>query len=166
MLEFLKPPFLVLHFSYYTYMTFMTMLYIYDLHDNVVCNIATYADDTTLYSKCDQTFDLGQQLELAPELEFDIQDTVDRVRKWLVDFNAGKTHQVLFDQSNNTGAIDLKVDESVLEENVSFKMPWLMLSPKLCWGSYIISIAKTVLRKIGALIHSMKFLSPKVALYL
>ena len=31
---------------------------------------------------------------------------------------------------------------------------------------YIISIAKTASKKIGALIHSMKFLSPEVALYL
>ena len=38
-------------------------------------------------------------------------------RKWLVDFNAGKTQLVSFDQSNNTGAIDVKMDESALEEN-------------------------------------------------
>ena len=29
-------------------------LYINDLPDDVICNIAIYADDTTLYSKCDQ----------------------------------------------------------------------------------------------------------------
>ena len=38
-------------------------------------------------------------------------------RKWLVDFNAGKFRLVSFDQCNNTGAVDLKMDESVLEEN-------------------------------------------------
>ena len=32
-------------------------------------------------------------------------------------------------------------------------------------GSYIISIAKTASKKIGALIRSMNFLSPEVALY-
>ena len=42
----------------------------------------------------------------------------------------------------------------------------LSFSSKLDWGSYIITIAKTVCKKIGALIHSMKFLSPEVALYL
>ena len=42
----------------------------------------------------------------------------------------------------------------------------LTLSSKLDWSSYIISIAKTASKKIGALIHSMKFLSPKIALYL
>ena len=78
--------------------------------------------------------------------------------KWLVDFNAGKTQW-----PNNTGAIDVKMDGPVLEEKSSFKMLGLAFSFKLDWGSYIISIAKT---STGALIHSMKFLSQEVALYL
>ena len=53
------------------------LLYINDLPDDVICNIAIYADDTTLYPKCDQTSDLWQQLELASELESVLQDTVD-----------------------------------------------------------------------------------------
>ena len=92
------------------------LLHINDLPDNVICNIAIFADDTTLYSKCDQASDLWQQLELASELESDLRDTVDWGRKWLVDFNAGKTQLVLFDQSNNTGAIDVKMDGSVFKE--------------------------------------------------
>ena len=36
-------------------------------------------------------------------------------RKWFVDFNAGKSQLVSFDQSKNTGAIDVKMDWSVLE---------------------------------------------------
>ena len=55
---------------------------------------------------------------------------------------------------------------SVLEEKPSFKMLGLTFSSKLDWGSYIISIAKTTSKKIAALIRSMKFLSPEVALYL
>ena len=39
-------------------------------------------------------------------------------------------------------------------------------SSKLCWGSYIISIAKFVSIKIGTLIYSMKFLPPEIAMYL
>ena len=42
----------------------------------------------------------------------------------------------------------------------------LTSSLKLDWGSYIISIAQTVSKKIAALIRSVKFLSPEVALYL
>ena len=46
---------------------------------------------TTLYSKYDQASDLWQQLELASELESDLQDTADWGWKWLVDFSTGKT---------------------------------------------------------------------------
>ena len=66
------------------------LLYINDLPDNVICDIAIYADDTTLYSKCDQASDLWQQLELASELESNLRDTVDWGKKWLVDFIAGR----------------------------------------------------------------------------
>ena len=142
------------------------LLYINDLPDDVICNIAIYADDTTLYSKCDQASDLWQQLELASELEFDLRNTVDWGRKWLVDFNPGKTQLVSFDRSKNTGAIDVKMDGSVLEEKTSFKMLGLTFSSKLDWGSYIFSIAKTASKKIGALIRFMKFRYPEVGLYL
>ena len=57
------------------------LLYINDLPDDVICNIAIYADDTTLYSKCDQASDLWQQLELTSELESDLWDTVDWGKK-------------------------------------------------------------------------------------
>ena len=89
---------------------------------------------------------------------------MDWCKKWLVDFNAGKTQLVLFDWSNNSGSIDVKMDGSVLEEKSSFKMLGLTFSSKLDWGSYIISIAETASKKIGALIHSM-FISLEVALY-
>ena len=142
------------------------LLYINDLPGDVICNTALYADDTTLYSKCDQAFHKWQQLELAFELEFDLRDTVDWGKKWLADFNAGKTELVSFDGLNNNGSIDVKMDGSVLEEKSSFKMLGLTFSSKLDWGSYIISIVKTASKKIGALICSMKLLSPEVALYL
>ena len=60
----------------------------------------------------------------------------------------------------------MKMDESVLDEKSSFKMLGLTFSSKLDCRSYIISIAKTVSKKIEALIRSIKFLSPEVALYL
>ena len=63
MLEFLKGPFLVLNFSSCT---------INDLSDDVICNINICANDTTLYSNCDQASDLWRQIELASELESDL----------------------------------------------------------------------------------------------
>ena len=103
------------------------LLYINDLPDDVICDIAIYADDTTLYSKCDRASDLWQQFELASELESDLQDTVDWGEKWLVDSNAGKTQLVSFD---NTGSIDVKMDWSVLEKKSSFMMLGLNFSSK------------------------------------
>ena len=100
MLEFLKTPSIL--------SPTLFLLYINDLPDDVICDITIYADDTNLYSKCDQASDLWQQLKLASELEFDLRDTVDLGRKWLVDFNGGKNQLVSFDRSNNTGAIDVK----------------------------------------------------------
>ena len=41
---------------------------------------------------------------------------MDLGRKWLVDFNARKTQLVSFDRSNETSAIDVNMDGSVLEE--------------------------------------------------
>ena len=142
------------------------LLCINDLPDDVICDTANYADDTTLYSKCDGASDLWQQLEVASKLESDLRDTVDWGKKWLVDFNARKTQLVSFDQSNNNGSIDVKMDESVLEEKSSFKMLGSTSLLNWDWGSYIISIAKTASKKIGALIRFMKFHSPEVALYL
>ena len=122
------------------------LLYINDLPDDVVCNIAIYADDTTLYSNCDQASDLWQQLELASERESDLWYTVEWGKRWLVDFNAGRTQLVLFDWSNNNGSIDKKMDGSVLEEKLYFKI--LGWPSKLDWDSYIICIAKTAYKKI------------------
>ena len=89
MLEFLKAPFLVLHFSYYTLMTSLMMLSVILLSLLMI-----------LPSMCDQASDLWQQLELAFELEYDLRDTVDWGNKWLVGFNAGKTQLVSFDRFN------------------------------------------------------------------
>ena len=57
------------------------LLHINDLPDDVICYIAIYADDTTLCLKCDQAFDLWQQLKLASELESDLRNTMDWGKK-------------------------------------------------------------------------------------
>ena len=100
----------------------LSLQHINDFPDDVIGNIVIYADDSTLYSKCDQVSDMWQQLELASELESDLQVTVDWGKKWLIDFNAAKTQLVSFNRCNNNGTIDVKMDGSVFEEKSSFKM--------------------------------------------
>ena len=89
-----------------------------DLFDDVLCGIAIYADDTTLYFKCDQASDLWQQIELASE-------HCGLGRKWLVNFNTGKIQVVCLRGSNNTGAIDVKMDEHVHEKKFIFLDAWV-----------------------------------------
>ena len=52
------------------------LLYVNDLPDDFICNIAIFADDPSLYSKCDQPSYLWQELELASELESDLRETL------------------------------------------------------------------------------------------
>ena len=133
----------------------LIVLYINDLPDDVICDIAIYADDTTLYSDhfdLYATRHLWQQLELASELESDLLDTAYWGKKWLVDFNVAKTQLVSFDRSHNNGSINVKMDGSVLGGKLSFKILALTISSKLNWGSYIIYVAKNASKKIGALI--------------
>ena len=80
-------------------------LYINDLPDDIICNTGIYPDDTIFYSQCDEASDLWQQLELASEFESDLCDTVGWGRK-----NARNIKLSPFDQSNNSGAIDVKMD--------------------------------------------------------
>ena len=58
------------------------------------------------------------------------------------------------------------MNDSVFEENSSFKMLGRSFCSKLGWGSYIISTAKTAAKKIRALIRSMTFLSLEVTQYI
>ena len=74
---------------------------------------------------------MWQQLHLASELEYDLLDTVNWGRKLRGDFSAGKTQLVSVDRSNNSGAIDVKMNGYVLEGKSSFKMLGLPSSCKL-----------------------------------
>ena len=156
MQEFLKAPFLVLHFSYYTLMTFlMTLSVILQSLLMILLSILSVIGHLIC----------GNNLNWLLNFNL-IYERLGWSKKWLVDFNAGETQLVSFDQSNNNSSIDVKMGGSILEEKSSFKMLGLTFSSKLDWGSYIISIAKTASKKIGALTCSMKFISPEVALYL
>ena len=52
-------------------------------------------------------------------------------RKWLVDFNAGKTQLISFAWPNNMGDTAVKMYGSVLEEQSTLKMLKLTFSSKL-----------------------------------
>ena len=108
MLDFLKVPFLVLHFSYYVLMMLLIKL-------SVI---------------------LLRMLRMLLSTLSVITHRICRVR-WsrtqLVDFNAGKTQLVLSEQSNKTGAIDVKMGVSGLEEKASWCYDWHSLLSCCCF---------------------------------
>ena len=80
-------------------MSIQFLLYIYKFPDDGIRNITICAEDSNLYSNCDQVSDVMQQLELASELKSDQLDTVDWGKKRLVDFDDYKNNIYFFNWS-------------------------------------------------------------------
>ena len=89
------------------------LLYINDLPDNAICDMLMILLSILSVIK---NLICGNNLNWFNV----IYETLwTGVKKWLVDFNAGKTQLVLFGQSNNNSSIDVKMNGSVLEEELS-----------------------------------------------
>ena len=66
-----------------------------------------------------------------------------------LDFNAAEIHLLSFGWSYNCGTINVKMDGSVLEEKLSFKMLLIKyFSSKLDSRFFIVSVAKTTSKKV------------------
>ena len=76
--------------------SFAFVVILYDLPDDVICNITLYANDTTLI--------------VIHGNSWRLRDFMEWCRKWLVDFNAGKTL--------NCVVIDEKMDGFLLEVKI------------------------------------------------
>ena len=87
----------------------------------VICDIAIYADHTTLYYKCNN-------LNWLLNLNVKSETLWTGSRSALLISGLGKLNWF-----NNTGSIDVKMDGSVFDENSSFKMLVLTFSSKLYW---------------------------------
>ena len=114
MLDFLKVPFLVLHFFYFKLMIFLMMLSVILLS---MLMILLSILSVIRHLIC------GNNLNWLLNLNL-IYKTLDWGKKWLVGFNAGKTQLVLFDWSNKTGSIDVKMEGLFLRKNHVLR----------CWG--------------------------------
>ena len=126
------------------------LLYINGLPNNVICNIAIYADIILSTLSVFRDLICGNNLNWLLTLNL-VYETL----QWGSSLLVSMLEKLFsFGQSNNIGDIDVKMVGSVLEKKSSFKMLELTFSSKLDWGSYIISIAKTASKKIVALICS------------
>ena len=152
MLEFLKAPFFALQFSYHTLVTFLIFLSVILLSMLII--LLTILS-VIRHLICGSNYNWLLNMNL-------VYKTLGWGRKWLVDFNAGKTQLVLFDWSNSTGTTDVKMDESVLEER-SWGWPSLLnWIGALTWSLLL----KLLSRKLEPWLILWSFYSPEVALYL
>ena len=131
LLEFLKTPFLVPHFSYNTLMTFLTMLSVILLS---MLMILFSILSVIRYLICDSNLNWILNLNL--------------IYKTLSTGVRSETQLVLFDRSNNNVSIDVKVNGSVLEEKSSFKMLGLALFSKLDGARTLSLLLKLPPRKL------------------
>ena len=99
MTDILKALFLVLHFLYYALMTFLMMLSVILLFMLI---ILLYTLSLIMHLIFGNKWSWLLNLNL-------ICETLKWDRKWLVNFNTEKSQLISFDQSNNTGAIDVKM---------------------------------------------------------
>ena len=127
MLEFLKAPFLVLHFSYYTLMTFLMMLSVILLS---MLMILLSILSVIRHLIC------GNNLNWLLNLNLIYETLWTGARSDLLISVLEKL--VSFDQSNSTGSIDVKMNGSVHEERSSFKILWLAFSSKLDWAKLLL----------------------------
>ena len=77
---------------------------------------------------------------MASELESDLRDTADWDRKWLIDFNSGKTQLASFYQSSDSGATDVKMDRSVLLLFVSINLPYSLAQSTVVMSGLVLLV--------------------------
>ena len=107
MLEFLITQFLVLHFSYSTLMIFLMMLSV-----TLLSKLMTLLT----FLKLIRHLTCGSNLIWLLKLNLIHETLQTGTKERFLGFNAGKTQVDLFDQSNNTGSINVKMDEFVFED--------------------------------------------------
>ena len=141
------------------------MIFINDLPDDLLSQIAIYADDTTVYD-CRESTDDFSMVEQAGSLELDLGDIVEWGEKWLVTFNAAKTKLLSVSRSHKAHLPPVSMNDQDLSENDSFRLLGLTFSKSLTWNDYVETIAKSAAQKVGSLYRARAYLTPESILYL
>ena len=141
------------------------LLFINDLPDDLLSQIAIYADDTTVYD-CQEETDAFSMLDQARCLESDLHDIVEWGKKWLVTFNAGKTKLLSVSKCHRATPFSIPMNGKDLPENNSFRLLGLTFSNSLTWNEYVEAIAKSAAQKVGSLYRARAYLTPECILYL
>ena len=96
------------------------LIFINDLPDHVLCKLAIYADDSTLYSCLGKSSTLFDKVELAANLEYDLRSVVEWGKEWLVTFNSCKTKLLSINHYRDPFLPPVSMDGCDLAENELF----------------------------------------------
>ena len=142
------------------------LLFINDLPVDILCKLAIYADDSTLYSCLGKSAELFDKVEMAADLEYDLRSVVEWGKKWLVTFSSTKTKLLSINNFREPFLPPVSMDGSNLPESGSFRLLGMTLSQDFSWRTYIESIAKSSAMKVGSLLRARSYLTPESILYL
>ena len=142
------------------------LIFINDLPDNILSQLAIYADDTTIYSCLGKTNDHFDKVELAAEVEVDLRTVAEWGEKWLVSFNATKTKLLSINRFKDPFLPPVMMNGVKLPENCNFRLLGMTFSNDFSWNTYIELIAKSAAMKVGSLFRYRNFLSPDSIMYL
>ena len=112
------------------------LVFINDLHDEVLSRIGIYADDTTLYSSLGKAA-FFEQVESAGELELDLRSIVEWGDRWLMTFNTTKRELLSFNIHRDPLLVPVEVNGIELPEKTSFRLLNLTFSQYMDWKPYI-----------------------------
>lgn len=141
------------------------LIFINDLPDDIISKLAIYADDSTIYS-CIPKSDMFGKVEMAGEIELDLQSIVEWGVKWLVTFNSTKTKLLSVNNFRDPFLPSICMNGTELEENNSFRLLGMTFSGDFSWRNYIEAIAKSASMKVGSLLRARNYLTPESILYL
>ena len=142
------------------------LVFINDLHDQIICDLATYADDTSLYSCINEKSGYPERSNMANSLERDLSTVTDWGAQWLVTFNSSKTKLLSVNRYRDPVDIPISMAGRALPESSGFKLLGLNFSKDLTWNEYIRSIAKRAAMKVGSLYRARRYLPTECILHL
>ena len=141
------------------------LVYINDLPDNVLSQLAMYADDSTLYCVSPNSSSTSRG-EVGASLNNDLENVLNWGNNWLVTFNSKKTKLLSLSRSRDVTFPSLHMGPSTLPEVSHLRLLGLDISTNTGWEMYISGIAKSASMRVGCLYRARKFLPPEVTLYL
>ena len=141
------------------------LVYINDLPDNVLSQLAMYADDSTLYCVSPNSLYTSRS-EVAASLDRDLEKVLRWGNDWLITFNDKKTKLLSLSRSRDDAFPSIHMGPSTLPEVSDLRLLGLDISTNASWEKYISGIAKSASMRVGCLYRAQKFLHPEAILYL